>query len=134
MPRTSLDDADVALLRADNFCHIATVRADGTILNVPVWVDTDGRHIVVNSAEGRAWPENLRRAGHATCTVTDKDDPYTYMSATVRIAEDTHDGADEDIDRLARKYMDVDEYPFRREGEQRVTFRLRPEHVVRSSG
>lgn len=132
MPRSTLSDADLALLRATNYCHIATLREDGTILNVPVWVDTDGERILVNSAEGRAWPANLRREGHATCTVTDHENPYRYVSAVVRIDEDTHDGADDDIDRLAKKYMDVDEYPFRQEGEQRVTFRLRPERVVRS--
>src|SRR3712207_9488243 len=103
MPRSTLSDADLDLLRKTNFCHIATLREDGTILNVPVWVDTDGEHIVVNSSEGRAWPENLRRTGHATCTVTDHEDPYKYVSATVCVAEDTHDGADEDIDRLATK-------------------------------
>ena len=134
MPRTTLDDGDRALLRAKNFCHIATVREDGTILNVPVWVDTDGEHIIVNSSEGRAWPENLRRAGHATCTVSDSSDPYHYMSATVRIAEDTHEGADDDIDRLAKKYMDVDSYPFRQEGEQRVIFRIEPERVFVQGG
>jgi PPOX class probable F420-dependent enzyme len=129
--RTSLDDGDLALLRGKNFCHIATVREDGTVLNVPVWVDTDGEHVIVNSSEGRAWPANLRRTGQATCTVTNHENPYEYVMITGRLAEDTHDGADESIDALAQKYLGQDKYPFRKEGEQRVVFKLRPERVER---
>jgi PPOX class probable F420-dependent enzyme len=130
----TLDARAQELLRAKNFCHVSTLREDGTILTVPVWVDTDGEHIVVNSAEGRSWPANLRRTGHATCTITNHEDPYEYVSATVAIAEDTHEGADETIDRLAKKYLDEDTYPFRKPGEQRVTFRLRPERLTHHGG
>ena len=48
-------------------------------------------------------------------------------------AELTHEGADEHIDKLAKKYLGADSYPFRREGEQRVIVRIKPEHV-NSSG
>jgi hypothetical protein len=41
----------------------------------------------------------------------------------------THEGADEHIDSLARKYLGVD-YPNRREGEQRVKIRIRPERIA----
>jgi PPOX class probable F420-dependent enzyme len=122
------------LLRAKNFCHISTLREDGTILNVPVWVDTDGEHIVVNSAEGRDWPANLRREGHATCTVTNHEDPYEYLTATCDLAEDTHEGADDHIDAMAKKYLDKDTYPFRKEGEQRVIFRLAPRKLTHRGG
>ena len=37
--------------------------------------------------------------------------------------------ADDTIDALAKKYMDVDSHPFRQPGEQRITFNLTPERV-----
>jgi PPOX class probable F420-dependent enzyme len=113
-----------------NYAHVSIPRSDGTVQSVIVWThaDDDG-NITLNSAEGRRWPTNLRRAGTATVTLMADGNPYEYVVVTARLAEDTHDGADEDIDFLARKYLDADSYPFRKEGEQRILFRLRPERV-----
>jgi PPOX class probable F420-dependent enzyme len=118
------------LVTARNFAHVAVPQEDGSIQAVVVWAHaSDDGKVELNSAEGRSWPENLRRAGRATVTVADSDNPYEYVSVVGRLVEDTHDGADDHIDALARKYMDADSYPFRKEGEQRVKFVLEPERV-----
>jgi len=123
-------DAPVrALLEAKNFAHVATVKKDGSPYVIPVWVHTDGEHIVVNSAEGRAWPKHLEREPRTTVTVLNMENPYEYALITGRVAERSHADADEVIDQLAKKYMGVDEYPFRQPGEQRVTIRIAPEQV-----
>jgi len=130
MPDT-LDGPGRALIADKNFAHLSVPRKDGTIQSVVIWADVDGDdNIMVNSAEGRGWPQNLRRAGQATLSVHNHANPYEFVSINVRVAQDTHDGADNDIDALAKKYMDVDRYPFRVDGEQRVTFRLAPERVI----
>lgn len=118
------------LTEGRNYAHVSIPRRDGTVQSVIVWAhaDEDG-NVTLNSAEGRAWPANLRRAGTATVTLMADGDPYEYVAVTGRLIEDTHEGADEDIDFLARKYLDADSYPFRQEGEQRILFRLRPERV-----
>jgi PPOX class probable F420-dependent enzyme len=113
-----------------NYAHVAVPRRDGTIETVIVWADTDDDgNIRLNSAEGRMWPENLRRAGTATVTLMADNNPYEYVSVTARLAEDTHEGADQHIDELAKKYLDADSYPFRKPDEQRIKFTLRPERV-----
>jgi PPOX class probable F420-dependent enzyme len=132
MRRTSLDERDRQLLEARNFCHVATLREDETIENVPVWVDVEGDELLLNSAEGRAWPDNLRRTGRGTFTVQNLENPYEYLMLVGRLVEATHEGADEHIDKLAKKYLGVDSYPARREGEQRVLLRIRPEGVTRA--
>jgi len=129
MARTTLDDRDRELLQGTNFCHVATLREDGTIHNVPVWVDVDGDTVLLNSAEGRAWPANARRTGKATLTVANMENPYEYVSITGHITGDTHDGADEHIDALAKKYLGKDEYPWRSPEEQRIKVRITPEKV-----
>lgn len=126
---TAIDGRARELLEARNFAHIGTIRKDGTALVVPVWVDTDGEHVLLNSAEGRAWPENLRRTGHITVTVTNTENPYEFVSITGRVAEDTHDGADEHINAMAKKYLGQDEYPFRAPGEERVKFAITPDRI-----
>lgn len=117
------------LLEAPNFAYVGTVRTDGTPQVNPVWVDVGDGHVVLNSAEGRAWPERLRERGVAAVTVPDKDNPYEYVSIVARLVDDTHEGADEHIDRMARKYLGQDTYPFRQPGEERVMFRLEPTRV-----
>jgi PPOX class probable F420-dependent enzyme len=117
------------LEQGKNFGHVVTLREDGSPLPVLVWVEVEDGKVALNSAEGRAWPANLRRTGRATVTVADHDNPYDYVTIDGRLVEDTHDGADEQIDRLAKKYMGVDTYPLRQEGEVRVKFLLEPERV-----
>jgi PPOX class probable F420-dependent enzyme len=108
---------------------VATLRADGSVQVAPVWVDVQDGKPVVNSAEGRAWPRNLERDERVTIAVQNLENPYEYVEVRGRVAERTHDGADEHIDSLAKKYMGVDSYPMRQPGEQRVIFRIEPEHV-----
>ena len=112
-----------------NYAHVAIPRRDGTVQTVIVWADTDDGDITLNSAEGRAWPDTLRRAGTATVTVMADGNPYEWVSVTGRLVEDTHEGADAHIDSFAKKYLDADSYPYRQPGEQRVKFALSPERV-----
>ncbi len=117
------------LLQAKNFCHVATVRPDGTILAAPVWVDVQDGRAVLNTAEGRAWPTNLEHDPRVTLTVQNMENPYEYVTIRGRVAERTKDGADEHINAMAKKYLGKDEYPFRQPGEERVIIRVEPEHV-----
>jgi PPOX class probable F420-dependent enzyme len=117
------------LLKAKNFCHVSTLRKDGSVHTAPVWVDVQDGRPVLNTAEGRAWPTNLERDPRVTLTVQNMENPYEYLEVRGTVAERTHDGADEHIDAMAKKYMDKDEYPLRQPGEQRVIIRVEPERV-----
>jgi PPOX class probable F420-dependent enzyme len=117
------------LLEAKNFAQVATTREDGSPHVTPVWVDHDGENVVLNSAEGRDWPANARRTGKIAINVVNHENPYEYVYIQGTIAEDTTDGADEHIDKMAKKYLDADEYPFRQEGEQRVIIKVAPDKV-----
>jgi PPOX class probable F420-dependent enzyme len=117
------------LLKAPNFCNVSTFRRDGTIHGVPVWVDVQDGRPTLNSAEGRAWPRNLERDPRVTLTVPNWENPYEYVEIRGVVAERTHEGADEHIDALAKKYLGQDKYPLRQPGEQRVIIRVQPEYV-----
>ena len=128
---TQLEQKTIDLLNQRNFAHVSTHRADGTIHNVVVWigVDEQGRPFV-NTAEGRVWPRNLDRDPRLTVSIHNTENPYEFASITGKVvARDTEHG-DAVIDALAKKYMDVDSYPFRQEGEVRVTFTIEPERVA----
>ena len=117
------------LLEAPNFCQVATIRRDGTPHVVPTWVDIEDNRVVLNTAEGRAWPSNLRRDPRVTLSVQNMENPYEFVSIRGRVVEDTHEGADEHADKFAMKYLGKERYPFRAEGEQRVLFKVEPDWV-----
>jgi hypothetical protein len=60
-----------------------------------------------------------------TVLVMNEANPYEYVEIR-GTASGTTEGADDHIDRLAKKYLDADSYPFRQEGEQRITYRVTP--------
>lgn len=126
---SAIEGRNEELLKATNFANVATIRSDGSSHVTPVWVDVQDGRPVLNTAEGRAWPRNLERDQRLTLTVQNLENPYEYVEIRGRVAERTHEGADEHIDAMAKKYLGQDTYPYRQPGEQRVIIRVEPEHV-----
>src|SRR5712691_3152732 len=106
-----------------------TLRADGSPQSTVVWVDVVDGIPSFNTAIGRAKPTHIEHDPRAGLTVVDPNDSYRWVSVDGR-AELAADGADDQIDKLARKYTEHETYPWRVEGEQRVTVRIHPEHVT----
>jgi PPOX class probable F420-dependent enzyme len=129
----TLDDETRELLAAPNIVQLGTLAKSGWPQITPVWADVEDGRILVNSAEGRAWPANVRRDPRVTITVSPADNPYVHTTIRGRVVEDSHETADADIDRLAKKYLGADEYPYRKPEEQRVTFWIEPEQVSKHS-
>jgi PPOX class probable F420-dependent enzyme len=122
----SLDDPAVArLLNERNHAVVSSLNDDGSIHSTVVWVDVQDGKVAVNSALGRKWPTNLQNNPTVNVTVYDEKNPYEYVEVR-GTATSTTEGAKEHIDRLAKKYIGADEYPFLQPGEQRVTFLVEP--------
>ncbi len=126
-----LTEADIALLREPHIAQVTTVMADGTPQITPVWVDTDGEAVLINTARGRVKTRNLERDSAIAICVVDGANFYRWVAVRGR-AELIDEGADAHIDRLAKKYLDADAYPFHQEGERRVTVRVVPTHRIGS--
>jgi len=127
MAQSGIPDSHLDLFKKKAFAHLATLMPDGKPQVTPVWVDYDGRHVVINTAEGRVKDKNMQRDGRIALSITDPDNPYRYLEVRGRIVERTHKGADAHIDAMAKKYLDQDKYPFRRPGEVRVLYKVEPE-------
>jgi PPOX class probable F420-dependent enzyme len=112
-----------------NFVAVATEDEAGKPRLAVIWADVEDGRIAVNSAEGRHWPANVRRQPEVALVVVNRENPYEYAEIRGHVVKDTHEGAEEHIDRLAQKYLGVDTYPGRREGEQRVKFLIEPDHI-----
>jgi PPOX class probable F420-dependent enzyme len=115
------------LLEGPNYGQLATIMPDGSPQITTVWVDYDGTHVLVNTAEGRQKPRNINRDPRVALEVLAIDDPYDLIRIRGRVVEVTREGAWEHINKLSHKYRGSD-YP-KREGEQRIIFKIEPEHV-----
>jgi PPOX class probable F420-dependent enzyme len=111
------------------FASLGTLMSDGSPQVTPVWVDLDGDLVVVNTARGRQKDKNMRRDPRVALAIIDPENPYRYLEIRGRVAEITEDGADAHIDKMAKKYLGADKYPYRQSGEVRVMFKIRPERT-----
>jgi PPOX class probable F420-dependent enzyme len=111
--------------------HLATIDSKGRPQITPLWIDHDGNDILVNTAEGRAKANNIRRDPNVGISLVDPQDPYAVVSLRGVVTDITTDGADAHIDALAKKYMGVDRYPNHTEEEVRIKVRISPEHIFR---
>lgn len=105
-----------------------TLRPDGSPHNTIVWVDAQDGVVTFNTAVGRAKERYLRRDPRVAVLVVHPEDPYQWVAVSGR-AELTTEGADEQIDHLAKKYLDQDEYPWRDPAQQRISVKIAPERV-----
>jgi PPOX class probable F420-dependent enzyme len=108
---------------------VATVNEDGSPQVTPVWVDHDGDTVLVNTARGRLKDRNLARDPRVSISIVDAEKPYQPLLIQGKTVELTEDGADAHIDKLAKRYLDEDVYPFRGEDEVRVLARIQPQRV-----
>jgi PPOX class probable F420-dependent enzyme len=124
----TLDDTARKFLDQPFVGTVTTLRSDGSPHSTIVWVDTDTGEVSFNTATGRAKEKHLRNDPRVSVLVVDPENTYKWVAVS-GTAELTTDGADEQIDRLAKKYLGKDEYPWRNPEEERIMVRIRPEHV-----
>ena len=126
---SDLNDPQVrALLEQPNYAVVSTLNQDGSVHSTVVWVGLENGELAVNSAVGRTWPTNLQRDPRVTLVVYPGDNPYDYVEVR-GTATGSREDADDHINRLSKKYIDQDEYPFRQPGEERIKFVIEPERV-----
>ena len=116
------------ILQDRAYGHVITFNADGRPQVTMVWMDVEGDEVLFNTAEGRLKSKNLRRDPRVIISVQDRSDQQSYLvfhgKATVSEA-----GADAHIDKLAKRFLGADTYPFRRPGEKRVVVRVKVDRI-----
>jgi len=124
MATTTIPEGFHDLLSFDNKCfaYLATIMPDGTPQVTPVWFDYVGGKIRINTARGRVKDKNLRRNPNVAIAISDPKNPYRYLQIRGKAGPATEEGADDVINRLAKKYIGQDVYPWKKPGEVRVTY------------
>ena len=108
------------------FANLATVMPDGSPQVTPVWFDFQDGVIRVNTAKGRVKARNMKEGASVALAIMDPDNAYRYIQIRGRVRRVSEQGADAHIDRLAKKYLGKDKYPFAQPGEVRAMYEIEP--------
>ena len=116
------------MLQDKAYGHVVTSAPNGRPQATMVWVDAEGDEVLFNTAEGREKARNLRRDPRVVISIQDRNNPQAYLlvHGTASVAET---GADAHIDKLAKRFLGVDTYPYRQPGEKRLLIRVRVDRL-----
>lgn len=114
------------------YAHLASLLHDGRPHVTPVYVDYDGEYVLINSTKGRQKDLNMERRRHVALEIIDPEKPLRYLGIQGEVAEITEEGAEEHLDKLAKRYHELDRYPpsWRFPGEVRRIYKIRPDKVI----
>lgn len=123
------DYEDILTKRA--FAHIATIGPKGEPQSNPVWVDWDGQYVKFSQTTTRQKYRNVQRDARIALSALDPEQPYRYLEIRGKVVRVDDDPDNAFINKLAKKYMDVDEYPYHQPGDERIILYVEPEHTTR---
>jgi PPOX class probable F420-dependent enzyme len=124
-----LSEQQAELFRGKSWGTVVTLRKDGSPHSTPVWVDTDGEKVIFNTVVGRAKERHIRRDPRVAITVLPAEDQQAGYVTVYGTAEISEEGAFDEIDRLAQKYIGQEKYPYLQPGEQRVIVTVKPDKI-----
>ena len=125
-----LTERQIEFLREPYIAEFVTLMADGSPQVTPVWIDSDGEHILVNTAEGRVKTHNVRRDPRIAVGIYDPENSYSrVLNVRVRVVEITTEGAVDSIDDLSQKYNGVRPYPNHNPAQPRLLLKILPNSI-----
>ena len=126
-----LTEPVIKIIKDKNFAFLGTIMKDGRPQVSPIWIDIDDNNniILFNTAQGRIKHKNISRDPRISLSLVDKNNPYSMVTIQGTVIEQTTIGADEHIDKLAKKYLNTDRYPGHSPSVKRVICKIKPEKM-----
>ena len=123
----------INLLEDKNLAFVATLMKDGSPQITPTWIDLVEGIIIVNTAEGRTKQKNVSRDPRIGISIVDRNNPHNMVTIRGKVVEQTNIDADKHADKMAKKYLGVDKYPFAAPGERRILLKIIPQKIFHMS-
>ncbi|REF36319.1 PPOX class F420-dependent oxidoreductase [Thermasporomyces composti] len=119
------------ILTKVSFGHVATIGPNGEPQVNPVWFEWDGEFLKFSQTTTRQKYRNVQRDPRIAISVLDPDNPYRYIEIRGRVERIEDDPDKAFINKMAKKYLGQDEYPWNRPDEHRVVVYVRPERTTK---
>ena len=124
-----MDLKAIKLLKEKNLVFLATTMKDGSPQVSPVWADFEDDHIMINTAEGRIKHINVLREPRVAISIVDQNNPLDMTAIRGVVEKIIPDYDYLHANKLTKKYLGLDKYPFHRDDEKRIIFKIKPEKV-----
>ncbi len=124
-----MDDKIIKLFEEPNLVFIATIMKDGSPQLSPVWADFKDEHVLVNTAEGRIKHKNILRDPRVAISIVNHNNPLDMTTIRGKVVDIIPDYEYKHANKLTKKYMGKEFYPFKQPGEKRIIFKILPERV-----
>jgi PPOX class probable F420-dependent enzyme len=125
-----LNDKAVALLKGKNFVTVATVNKNGSPQATTLWVDTDGKNVLINTAIGRVKDRNMKRDARVGIAIFDLKNPYYRVHLDGKVAKTiTGKKAEDHISFLSEKYTGITPYKKDDPAQKRIIYVIEPTHI-----
>jgi PPOX class probable F420-dependent enzyme len=118
------------LIEAPLLAHLATTLPDGTPQVTPVWFSYDEGYFFFNTAVGRLKDKAIRKHPYVAFTIIHPENGFHYLAVRGPVVEISEERGRAHIDELAKRYTGADKYTFGPPDEQRVRYKIAPEHVL----
>ena len=116
-------------LRQPSICYLATSMADGSPQLTQTWVDTDGKHVLINRARGYLKIKNIERDPRVAVALSDPANPSRNVQVRGRVLDITTEGAVDQIAMLAQRHLGT-AYPWYGGRDQiRVVIVIAPDRI-----
>jgi PPOX class probable F420-dependent enzyme len=128
---TELDKKDLQrLLQGRNLAFISTLSRDGSPHITPMWADMEGDVILINTFESSAKSKNIKKDPRIAISVVESNNPYNMVSIKGTVIDQTTEGADEHLKKLAKRYLGIGKYYYREPNRKRVILKIKPEKAT----
>lgn len=128
---TKLNKDDLAhLFQSRNLAFISTLSKDGSPHITPVWAEMVEDLILINTFEKSAKHKHISNDKRVAISVVEQNNPFNMVSIQGRVIEQTTEGADDHLKRLARRYLGIGKYYYRKPNHKRIIIKIQPEKVM----
>ena len=130
---TLISKEDISkLFSGRNLVFIATLSKDNSPHVTPVWADMDEKEelVLINSFEGSAKVRNVRRDPRVALSIVETHNTYKMVSMKGKVVDITMNDADNHLHKLAKKYLGIGKYYYRKPSQKRVIIKVKPEKIM----
>lgn len=118
------------LFQGRSLAFVATLSKDGSPHVTPVWAEMVNDLILINTFETSAKNKHINNDNRIALSIVEQNNPYTMVSIKGKVVEQTNKGADEHLKSLARKYLGIGKYYYRKPNHKRIIIKIKPERIM----
>lgn len=128
---TELNKEDLSrLFQFRNLAYVGTLSSDGAPHITPVWAEMVEDLILINTFEQSAKIKHISKDKRIALSVVEQNNPFNMVSIKGKVVEQTTEGADEHLKKLAKRYLGIGKYYYRKPNHKRVILKIKPEKIM----